>query len=189
MHFLKTPNGTNEFLKNFALQNKAIYKTENNYWSFSLFDLRQHTANEYMLDAVRAVFAIPLTNSKELLLVNDKKRGWEFPGGHLSKEELLNMDLKAALERETLEESGYSITIGEPIVAAIIHNKESSINKDLNCPYPTRSVMLYFDAKVKDKVQDVSEPEILDSAIFDMKKSKELLTNRNSHIYNLLFSS
>ena len=42
----------------------------------------------------------------DLLMIQDKNRGWEFPAGKVEVEE----DLLSGLRREIIEESGYSVT-------------------------------------------------------------------------------
>ena len=175
MKYLITQEETNSYIKEFSEKQKAFYFTENDYWSFSFFDLRDIEYKKHLFDAVRAVFAICEDENNNLLLVNDKKRGWEFPGGHLNKEELLKRDLNAALTREVLEESGYDINIKTPILAAIIHNKKPAINKDLDCPYPERSVMMYYSGDIKNKISEVNDEEIMESEIFSYEKLKNFL--------------
>ena len=67
--------------------------------------------------------------------------------------------------------------------------KSYTINKDLDCPYPERSVMMYYSGDIKNKISEVNDEEIMESEIFSYEKAKELLVNRNSHIFKLLFDS
>ena len=187
MDFLKDPKKSNEKLKSFCETHEAIYKTENDYWSFRLFDVRDMKLDDDFHECTRAVFAIPEDKNEKLLLIKSHKRGWEFPGGHLTKEELLSKDLEKALKREVLEESGYEVSIKEICMIAIIHNKKPAINKDLNCPYPERSIMLYYRSEVGSEVGEIFEHEVEASGLFSKEEAKKLLTNRNTHIFSSLF--
>ena len=187
MEFIKDPKHNSDKLKKFSETNEVLYKTENDFWSFSLFDVRNKDLNDFFFEAARAVFAIPENDDGKLLLIKSHKRGWEFPGGHLTREELLAKDLKRALKREVLEESGYEIEIEKICTIAIIHNKKPAINKDLNCPYPERSVMLYYKSSVGAKTGEIFEHEVEDSQLFDKDEAKRLLKNRNTYIFTQLF--
>ena len=184
MEFLKDPERSNKKLKAFSESHDSIYSTENDYWSFKLFDVRNTPVDEEFHESTRAVFAVAENEAGQLLLIKSHKRGWEFPGGHLNREELLKKDLEKALKREVLEESGYEVSIGEICFLAIIHNKTPAVNKDLNCHYPERSVMLYFKGAVGDEVGKFFEHEVEESGLFSkMTAKKNLLSNRNIKIF------
>lgn len=187
MHFLADPHKSNEKLKAFSDSHQNIYETETDYWSFKLFDVRSMSLDDDFHECTRAVFSIPEDEAGKLLLIKSHKRGWEFPGGHLTKEELLSKDLERALKREVLEESGYEVSIKEICMIAIIHNKKPAMNKDLNCPYPERSIMLYYRSEVGEEVGQIFEHEVEASGLFTKEEAKKLLTRRNTHIFSSLF--
>jgi len=53
------------------------------------------------------VYTVAFTEDKFLMVYNQRRNGWEMPGGHIEPGETL----EEAAEREFAEESGYAVTI------------------------------------------------------------------------------
>jgi 8-oxo-dGTP diphosphatase len=76
--------------------------------------------------------------SNQLLLVNLKHRGWDFPGGHIECEETP----EECLKRESYEE-GY-VTGSCSLLGHIIVDHNENQNWDENSPYPRVGYQVFY---------------------------------------------
>jgi 8-oxo-dGTP diphosphatase len=56
---------------------------------------------------MRTVYTIAFRNGMMLMVYNEKRKGWEMPGGKIED----NESVEEAAEREYLEESGYEMNV------------------------------------------------------------------------------
>ncbi|MGE5507533.1 MAG: NUDIX hydrolase, partial [Chitinophagales bacterium] len=109
-----------------------------------------------------AVGALVSNEQGEVLLKRHPVRGWEFPGGRVEQGE----DLIDALHREILEETGYTIGVGQ--LVAVYSNKRSP------------GVVLTFTAKATGGSPAVSR-ESLEVGWFARDKVLELISHPVLH--------
>lgn len=124
-----------------------------------------------------ATFCVTIYNG-ELLLVNNKSRGWELPGGHLDEGE----QLKDALEREILEESGAVIKDPQLFGYKKISPKNPVRYKSTErfYPYPHSYVPYYF-AEASELFDAQPAVDIVEVKKVGLKEAKKLLTPGQSH--------
>lgn len=106
---------------------------------------------------------------ENIVIVENAKRGWEYPGGHVEE----NEDLTKAIRREVLEEG--SCEINDPIF--IGYQAFTPHEPFKTYPFPT-SYIVYYSASVThvlpDRPYDLSE--IIRRAILPVPQIKELLS-------------
>lgn len=123
------------------------------------------------LELVTAVFCVAITQKEEIILARSK-RGWGMLGGHIENGE----SIEAALERESVEEGGFTpahprlfaemkITPENPVLRP---NSEQDYY-----PFPA-SYQLYYWATSEQPVGQPSGQEIIESKAFSLEAIRQL---------------
>ena len=128
------------------------------------------------------MFAIVEDKHQRVLLVDHPKRGWDFCGGHLTAAELVAQDLLGALKREVLEESGYSILDARLSYAVYVENSVPSMNKELGCHYPNKTLMLHYRCAVGEQVSLDLHDDIQGARFFTREEALKIVSPRNQAI-------
>ena len=100
----------------------------------------------------------------KLLLVNLHERGWDFPGGHLEREETP----EECLKREAMEEayvSGSSVLLGYMIVD---HHDNPNWNEDT--PYPKVGYQVFYQMEIEEEYPFQAEFESVDRCWIDPER-------------------
>lgn len=125
-----------------------------------------------------AAFCV-VTYKQQLLLVQNKHRDWELPGGHIDEGE----ELEKALMREALEESGAVIEdltmFGYKVVLPsfpIPHRDKPG----QSYPFP-RSYVPYFYTNVDEVLNTELAPDIKDRKLVGFAEAKRMLAPGHSH--------
>lgn len=186
MEFLKNHEHVVEKLHKTFEDLDHIYWDDRSYQEVKLYDVRNISFEEQILSAVRTVFAVVRDDNGRILLVEHPKRGWEICGGHLSQSEVEGRNLKGAVLREVLEESGYDVDVQSLAFLAHVYNKENSINKELGCLYPSHALMATFFAQAKKQLSTKLYDDMKQAKFFDQEEAVTLVKSRNRAILESL---
>lgn len=94
------------------------------------------------VDLTKTSFVIPFLNSDHVIMANNRRRGFEIPGGHIEPGEIL---IEAA-QRECLEETGYEIVDLIPI-GFLKMISDGEVPSDWKYPHPI-SYQQFFAGEV-----------------------------------------
>lgn len=83
------------------------------------------------VDLTRTSFVIPFINSDHVVMANNRRRGFELPGGHVELDETLSQ----AAQRECLEETGFEIDNLVPL-GYLKMTSEGEVPSDWKYPHP-----------------------------------------------------
>ena len=97
----------------------------------------------------------------QLLLVNLKKRGWDFPGGHVEEGE----SPEACLAREAMEE-GYVKGVSQFIGSLTVDHSENP-NWNEQSAYPKVGYQLFYRMEIRDVLPFKAEHESIDRMFVD----------------------
>ena len=100
-------------------------------------------------------------NRNQLLLVNLKKRGWDFPGGHVEEGE----SPEACLAREVMEE-GYVKGVSQFIGSLTVDHSENP-NWNEQSPYPKVGYQLFYRLEIREVLPFRYEHESIDRIFVD----------------------
>lgn len=118
-----------------------------------------------------AAFCVVINRGK-VLLVRNKDRDWEFPGGHINDGE----ELKSALAREVLEESGAVVEEMEFFGHKVVLPKSPVPHRDKPgsfYPFPYSYVPYYF-AQAAEVLRVNLGLEITDVKLVGLKAAKRM---------------
>lgn len=111
------------------------------------------------------VCAVVRRASGEVLLIRTAKAGWELPGGRVEQGE----ELHAALRREVLEETGYTVSQVGDLAGVYAHPA-------------TDTVLLVFRAEVLQETRANAEDEdALECAWLAPEQALQLVTHPSEH--------
>jgi 8-oxo-dGTP pyrophosphatase MutT (NUDIX family) len=82
-------------------------------------------------EKTKTVFLVPFTENEEVVLVHNKRRGFEISGGHIEQGE----DFHSAVQRELKEETGCRITDIMPL-GYLKMTSEGVVPPDWKYPHP-----------------------------------------------------
>ena len=116
---------------------------------------------------ILAAGAVVINEKDEVLLVKNRRRGWEFPGGQVEVGE----NVISAVTREVKEESGVDIEVGE--VFCISSNTSSYLGYNGVKEVPTK-LMLDFICRSTGGIPRPSD-ENSESAYFPKSRVPELI--------------
>jgi 8-oxo-dGTP pyrophosphatase MutT (NUDIX family) len=125
-----------------------------------------------------AVFNVTTYKGK-LLLVQNKTRGWELPGGHIDEGE----QLKEALEREVLEETGAVIKNPKIFGHKKISPHQPVPYRDrpgMFYPFPHSYVPYYF-AEASEIFDTPLAPDVIGMRAVGLEEAKKLLAVGHNH--------
>lgn len=109
----------------------------------------------------------------QLLLVRNKTRDWEFPGGHINDDE----ELSSALAREVMEESGAVLENIKPFGHKMVLPKSPIPHRDKPgdfYPFPVSYVPYYFAEAVEILKVNLGQ-EITDTKLVGVEEAKGIL--------------
>lgn len=125
-----------------------------------------------------ATFCV-VVHQEKLILVRQKNRGWELPGGHLDDGE----ELEKGTIREVLEETGAAIENPQFFGFKEITPSSSVAHRDKPgefYPFPN-SYVTYFFAEATEVIGINTTEEIVEVAKVGFKKASEILARGHSH--------
>ncbi|PFG12402.1 NUDIX hydrolase [Bacillus sp. es.036] len=100
-------------------------------------------------------------NRNQLLLVNLKQRGWDFPGGHIEAGE----SPEACLAREAMEE-GYVKGVSQFIGSLTVDHSENP-NWNEQSAYPKVGYQLFYRMDIREVLPFEAEHESMDRMFVD----------------------
>lgn len=139
---------------------------DNASWDFILSDVLPSPKE------ITAVVCVP-TDGSQFLIVRNKLRGWEFPGGHVEP----NESLEQTVIREVEEESGFRIHA--PILFG--HQKFTYKERVHEPPYPPYpypiAYISYFYSLIENRPHRLPKfsQEIVDAGLFSLEEADSLL--------------
>lgn len=128
------------------------------------------------IELITAVACVALSYDTDdgIVLTKNQRGGWEVLAGHIEPGETPD----EAMEREALEEGGYSIQQATPIGYREItaSQKPEPGTREANYPYPISYIAYYLARTDRPTVVPTGE-EILESRTFSQKELSELVSN------------
>lgn len=94
------------------------------------------------LDLTKTSFVIPFINSHHVIMADNRRRGFEIPGGHIEPGE----QLIQAAQRECLEETGFDIVDLVPI-GFLKMTSDGEVPDDWKYPHPV-SYQQFFTGEI-----------------------------------------
>lgn len=158
----------------------TLYRKENvsylpqpNYVQFVADDTIQHP------DLTRTAFMVPLLADGSVIMANNRRRGIEFPGGHIDPGETSC----AAAHRECVEETGYWVNVIKSI-GYLRMTSEGEVPDDWQYPHPL-SYQQFFAGMVKDNVVYHVNEECYGPTVMPMKEALIFLNPSRLALYKL----
>lgn len=130
------------------------------------------------LDLCTAAFCITSYNGS-LLLIQNRKRGWEIPGGHIEEGE----EVEQALVREVMEEAGAVVENPQMFGYKIVLPEFSTPHRDKKgsfYPFP-RSYILYYCAEASDILDLELAQDVIDTKLVSFNEAITMLAQGYSH--------
>lgn len=125
-----------------------------------------------------AAFCV-VSHEGKLLLVQNKTRSWELPGGHIDEGE----SIEAALIRETLEESGAVIESLTIFGYKVVLPKSPIPYRDKpgqSYPFPISYVPYYY-AEATDILATTLAPDVISARLVRLHEAKTLFAKGHNH--------
>lgn len=129
-------------------------------------------------DLCTAAFCVAVSDGK-ILLVQQRDRDWELPGGHIDEGE----EIEGALIRETLEESGAVVEnlrmFGYKLVlpSSPVPHRETP---GKFYPFP-RSYVPYYYAQATEILNVRLSPDVIGSRVVSFNEAKTMLSPGHNH--------
>ncbi len=141
-------------------------------WKFVLSDVKPNP------DLCTAAFCV-VTYGRKLILVKQKNRGWELPGGHIDTGE----DLEDGIIREVIEESG--ATIENPHFFGFKQISPESPIPNKNhvgkfYPFP-HSFVIYYFAEASEMLNISTAEDVLETTRVGLKDARNMLAKGHKH--------
>lgn len=136
-------------------------------------------STEPPLNLITGVFALITTADNNIVLVKHKKRGWEFPGGHIDPHE----SLEYALRRECKEEAGVDLVdIRQFGYKKITHTKPFPHRDKPGEFYPFPiSYLVYYQAKSSTLNTVIHDKDITEVQMLTVSDAKNVLSDKPQH--------
>jgi len=147
------------------------YLPKPNYVQFVADDTIQHP------DLTRTAFMVPLMPDGSVIMAMNRRRGIEFPGGHIDPGETSC----AAAHRETVEETGYWVSHIKAL-GYLVQCSEGVKPADYHYPFPT-SFQQFYTADVMSFEPYVENDECLSPIIVRPWEARKMLDDHRYAIY------
>lgn len=119
------------------------------------------------------------THKGKLLLIKNKERNWELPGGHVDEKE----EVKQALVREVLEETGALIENPQMFGYKLVIPTSPIPHRDRAghfYPFPY-SYILYFYAEVSEFLTSQTSDDVTETTLVNFRNAKKMLAAGHNH--------
>lgn len=129
-------------------------------------------------DLCTAAFCITSYNGS-LLLIQNRKRGWEIPGGHIDEGE----GVEHALVREVMEEARAVVENPQMFGYTIVLPESSTPHRDKKgsfYPFP-HSYIPYYYAEASDVLDLELAPDVIDAKLVSFNEAITILAQGYGH--------
>lgn len=129
-------------------------------------------------DLCTAAFCV-ISHREALLLIQNRRRGWEIPGGHIEEDE----KIEQTLIREAMEEAGATIEAPQMFGYAIVLPESPISHRDKKesfYPFP-KSYIPYYYAEAKAVLNLKLASDAIEAKLFNFNEAKNILAQGHGH--------